>query len=78
MNTSGQVIPIDVVIFGLGRMSELAAFLLAHDSPYRPVAFTVYERFMSRPELGGLSVRRFEDLERVYPPARFAMVAPLG
>lgn len=68
----------DVVIFGLGRLSELAAYVLKHDSPHRPVAFTVHEKFVTRAELAGLPVHRFEDLEHRYPPDRFALFAPLG
>ncbi len=68
----------DVVIFGVGLPSRSAAYVLAHDSPYQPVAFTVHERFMLGAEFAGLPVRRFEDLELVYPPERVAMLAPLG
>lgn len=68
----------DVVIFGTSAVARLAAYLLTEDSPYRPVAFTVHERFMSAAAFAGLPVRRFEDLEDVYPPQRFALLAPLG
>lgn len=68
----------NIVIFGLDGMSEQAAYLLTHDSPHRVAAFTVHERFLSRTELGGLPVHRFEDLEQICPPDRFAMLAPLG
>lgn len=78
MYTTELETPMDVVIFGLDAMSELAAYLLTHDSPHRAVAFTVHERFLSRSELGGLPVHRFEDLEQICPPDRFAMLAPLG
>lgn len=78
MTTPIPATPMDVVIFGLGLASELAAFLLIHDSPYRPVGFTVHERFVSTPELNGLPVQRFEDMERVYPPERYALLAPLA
>lgn len=78
MTTPIPATPMDVVIFGLGLASELAAFLLIHDSPYRPVGFTVHERFVSTPELNGLPAQRFEDLERVYPPERYALLAPLA
>jgi sugar O-acyltransferase (sialic acid O-acetyltransferase NeuD family) len=68
----------DVVIFGVGLASRLAAYVLAHDSAHRPVALTVNERFIAETEYAGLPVRRFEDLERVYPPERVALIAPLG
>jgi sugar O-acyltransferase (sialic acid O-acetyltransferase NeuD family) len=68
----------DVVIFGTWPTARLAAYLLQHDSPHRPVAFTVHERFVRQAEFAGLPVRRFEDLERFYPPDVIAMLAPLG
>ena len=68
----------DVVIFGVTSSARLAAYVLANDSPHRPVAFTAHERFVSATDFGGLPVRRFEDLERVYPPERCALLAPLG
>jgi len=68
----------DVVIFGVGLTARMAAYVLAHDSPHRPVAFTVHERFVTKAEFAGLPVRRFEDLERAHPPERFALLAPLG
>lgn len=68
----------DIVIFGTGLAARLAAYVLEHDSPYRPVAFTVHERYVKAPEFAGLPVRRFEDLERTFPPEQVAMIAPLG
>lgn len=68
----------DVVIFGTGLTARLAAYVLQHDSPHRPVAFTVHERYIEQAEFAGLPVRRFEDLERTHPPEQVAMLAPLG
>ncbi|NWG73402.1 MAG: sugar O-acyltransferase [Rubrivivax sp.] len=68
----------DVVIFGLGTFARLAAFVLGRDSPHHPVAFTVHERFVTAEECDGLPVRRFEDLERSYPPDRVGLLAPIG
>ncbi len=68
----------DVVIFGADLTARLAAWVLQHDSPHRPVAYTVHERFVEQAEFAGLPVRRFEDLERTFAPERVAMIAPLG
>ncbi len=68
----------DVIIFGTGLFARLAAFVLTHDSLYRPVAFTVHERYIEGPEHAGLPVHRFEDLERLCPPEKVALLAPLG
>jgi sugar O-acyltransferase (sialic acid O-acetyltransferase NeuD family) len=68
----------DVVIFGNALTARLVAYALQHDSPDRPVAFTVHERYIKQTEFAGLPVRRFEDLERDYPPEQVALLAPLG
>lgn len=68
----------DVVIFGVGLTARLVVHVLANDSPYRPVALTVHERFVAAPEYAGLPVRRFEDLERFHPPDQAALIVPLG
>lgn len=68
----------NVVVFGLGRLSQLAAYVLAHDSPWRPVAFTVHERFVSTAALAGLPVVAFERLEQTHSPERCALIVPLG
>jgi sugar O-acyltransferase (sialic acid O-acetyltransferase NeuD family) len=68
----------NIVIFGTGLPARLAAYVLEHDSPYRPVAFTVHERYIREREFAGLPVHRFEDLERTFPPEQVAMIAPLG
>jgi len=70
--------PMEVVIFGLGGLARLAAFVLTNDSPHRPVAFTAHDRFITAGECDGLPVRRFEDLERTYPPERVGLLAPIG
>ena len=68
----------ETIIFGLGHLSKLAAYVLARDSAHRPVAFTVHDRYVEAVEMDGVPVLRFEDVERAYPPGRFALLAPLG
>jgi sugar O-acyltransferase (sialic acid O-acetyltransferase NeuD family) len=68
----------EVVLFGLGGLTRLAAFVLTHDSPHRPVALTAHGRFITADECDGLPVRRFEDLELTHPPERVGLLAPIG
>jgi sugar O-acyltransferase (sialic acid O-acetyltransferase NeuD family) len=56
-----------LVIFGAGQIAELAWFYFTHDSAYTPVAFTVDREFIQAPELLGLPVVPFDELERRFP-----------
>ncbi|HRP76097.1 MAG TPA: acetyltransferase [Rhodocyclaceae bacterium] len=68
----------DVVIFGLGQLSKLAWYVLAHDSPHRVVGFTVHDEFMKEKEFMGLPVTPFERLADTQPPERVGLLAPTG
>lgn len=68
----------NVIVFGLERLSELAAQMLAHDGAHTVVGFTVHERYLAKREVAGLPVYRFEDLETHLPPGEHALIAPLG
>ena len=67
-----------VVIFGIGRLAELAHFYFTHDSPHEVVGFTVDEAYMEGPEFLGLPVAGFEQIEKAHPPAETAMFIPIS
>ena len=67
-----------VVIFGVGRIAELASVYLNHDSPHEVVAFTVDRRYIEAETLDGLPVVPFEEVERDYPPEEASMFIPLS
>jgi sugar O-acyltransferase (sialic acid O-acetyltransferase NeuD family) len=67
-----------VVLFGLGNFARTASVYLTHDSPYNVAAFTAHRRFIREPELLGKPVVAFEDLEREYPPEKYAMLVAVG
>jgi len=67
-----------VVIFGVGRIAELASVYLTHDSPHEVVAFTVDRRYIEAETLDGLPVVPFEEVERDYPPEEASMFIPLS
>lgn len=68
-----------IVIFGCGQTAQVIAALFAkYDSEYRyvvsgykPVAFTVDEKFITDKEMMGLPVVPFEELVARYPPELF-------
>jgi sugar O-acyltransferase (sialic acid O-acetyltransferase NeuD family) len=67
-----------VVIFGLGDFARIAQRYLESDSPHDVVAFTVHGDYLDRPELSGLPVISFEELEERYPPDEAALLVAIG
>src|SRR5438067_3703568 len=68
----------NVVIFGVGRIAELASVYLTHDSPHEVVAFTVDRDYIDSESLHGLPMIAIEDVEPEYPPDETAMFIPLS
>ena len=68
----------DVVLFGVGDFAQVACEYLRHDSPHEVVAFTVNERYIEEPELLGLPVVPYEQLEERFPPSQCAMFVAVG
>lgn len=67
-----------VVIFGAGKIADVAYFYLKNDSPYEIVAFTVDQEFLKQHEKFGLPVVPFEEVTKLYPPSRFKMFVAVG
>jgi len=68
----------DVVIFGCSPLASLAWYVLTHDSPHEVIGFTVNAPYCTEERFHGLPLVPFEDLERVFPPEKAALLIPLG
>jgi sugar O-acyltransferase (sialic acid O-acetyltransferase NeuD family) len=68
----------DVVLFGTGDFAQVACEYLRRDSPHEVVAFTVHERYIEAPELLGIPVVPFEEIEERHPPSGCAMFVAVG
>jgi sugar O-acyltransferase (sialic acid O-acetyltransferase NeuD family) len=68
----------NVVVFGVGALGELAHFYLTSDSSARVVAFTVDGAFVREPSFCGLPVVAFEDVATAFPPASHDLLVALG
>jgi sugar O-acyltransferase (sialic acid O-acetyltransferase NeuD family) len=68
----------DVVVFGTTDFAQVAAEYLRRDSPHEVVAFTVHERYIEKPDLLGLPVVPFEQLEERHPPSGTSMFVAIG
>jgi len=62
-----------IVLFGTGQIAELAEFYFTHDSSQRIAAYTVDGHHLKEPSLRGLPVVAFEEIEKAFPPDRYAM-----
>ena len=62
-----------IVLFGDSAFAEIAYEYFTHDSDYEVVAFTVTKSYLKKKNLFGLPVVAFEDVESLYPPAKFDM-----
>jgi sugar O-acyltransferase (sialic acid O-acetyltransferase NeuD family) len=66
-----------VIIFGIGELAEVAHFYFNNDK-YKIAAFTVDSSYLSKQEFCGLAVVPFEEIENLYPPAKFDMFVAVG
>ncbi|MBI5590637.1 MAG: acetyltransferase [Deltaproteobacteria bacterium] len=68
----------NVVLFGAGKIAEVAYFHLTNDSPYNVVAFTVDDAYIEKKEMFGLPLVTFETVQNEYPPDDFKMFVAVG
>lgn len=67
-----------LVIFGLGDMAQLAAYLFPLHTDYEVVAFCVDAAYVKDPKFMGLPVVASEQVQDVYPPAQHDMFVAIG
>jgi sugar O-acyltransferase (sialic acid O-acetyltransferase NeuD family) len=67
-----------VVVFGVGRIAELAHFYLGHDSPHEVVGFAVDRDYITDQAFRGLPVVPFDEMAGVFPPDAVEMFIPIS
>lgn len=67
-----------VVVFGTGKIADVAVAHLTHDSPHEVVAFTVDRDHLPGAEHLGLPAVAFEEVEDRFPPDEFRMFVAIG
>jgi sugar O-acyltransferase (sialic acid O-acetyltransferase NeuD family) len=67
-----------VVLFGSGKIADVAYFQLTHDSPHEVVAFTVDGEHITQKEKWGLPIVAFDQILDMYPPEDFKMLVAVG
>lgn len=67
-----------LVVFGSGEIAQLAHFYFTNDSDYEVVAFTVDADYLVSDSFCEQPVVPFEQLERLYSPAKFDLFVALS
>jgi len=67
-----------VVLFGAGKIADVAYFQLTNDSVHEVVAFSVDGEYVTQKEKQGLPVIAFDDVLNAYPPDDFKMLVAVG
>lgn len=69
---------LDVVIFGIGEVAEVAQYYIDKESDRRVVAFTVDGRYIAEDTHRGLPVVPFDEVVRRYPPLFYEMYVAMS
>lgn len=67
-----------VILFGTGKIAEVAHFYLTNDSEHEVVAFTVDKEYIKENTFQGLPVIPFEEIEKTYSQNEYKMSIPIG
>lgn len=68
----------NIIIFGTGRLSSLACYVITNDSHYRVMGFTVDEKYKFAPLHEGLPVVSFEKILDYYQCDDVSVLIPVG
>lgn len=67
-----------IVIFGIGKIADVAYYFFKNHSDYNIVAMTCDRDYIVSDSYEGLPVVPFDDIQNVYPPESYAMFVALG
>mgnify|MGYP006078795283 CR=1 FL=1 len=68
----------NVIIFGSGDFAQVAHFYLTNDSQYKVVGFTIHKNKINENKLFNLPIIPFEEIEKEFPPDKYAMFIAIG
>lgn len=68
----------EIIIFGIGKISEVVYYCFKNHSNYKVVAFTADKQFITNEKYFDLPVLPFEEIENYYSPGKYAMFIALG
>ena len=68
----------NIILFGAGKIAEVAFSYLQEDSNYKIVAFTINKEYIRDKLFLNLPLIPFEEIEKTYPPTKFKMLIMIG
>jgi len=67
-----------IVIFGVGKISDVIQYFMREDSNLKVSAFTVHSKYILESTFNGLPVVAYEDLLAKFPPQEYDMFVAVG
>ena len=67
-----------VILYGTGKHAEIVYYYLVIEAKYEVVAFTVEEKYLTKPTLFDLPILPFEHLKQLLSPDDHAMFIAIG
>lgn len=67
-----------LILFGLGRATDVLLYFFSHHSDFEVVAITVNRDYLAQEIYEGLPVVPFETIEEKYPPVSYRMFVVMG
>lgn len=68
----------DVVLFGAGRIAEVAHYYMTREGDFRVVGFCCDREYQKEESAHGVPLVAFEEVESHFPPDRVSMFVALG
>ncbi len=67
-----------LVIFGSGKLADLALYYFENDTDYDVAGFTVHSKYMTGPEFRGHPVVPFETVQDAFPNEEYHLFVAMG
>lgn len=68
----------DIVIFGISKVSEVVFTCIKDDNSFNVVGFCVDKEYLQEDTKFGLPVVAFEEIENIFPPNKVKMLVAIG
>ena len=68
----------NIIIFGTGKIAEVAYYYLSREYHLKIVAFTLEKDYIKENTKFELPVVDFENIQNMYPPSEYILFAPCG
>lgn len=63
----------NVILWGVGQVSQVLDFYLTHNSDHQVVAYCMDRQYIKESQFNGKPVVAFEEIEKIYSPSEYKM-----